>query len=355
MKNNYLILLMFITTHLYGQEDSLFSKEPQNIPDITVYGVGNVIYENPGIYLLDFHIDECGKYLLLKGKSNYFISKLDDNMEMKSNFLLSFKPEALYRDCMGNLQIVSKDSVYKVDEKSIEIGIFEPNSMDFFEKYYANCLGQTNEHLIYRFASNSNQVITIKAIDKKEHTQFDFYTMQDSIQVLVANDWEKQIIADRYDFANQMGEINISQVLDNRQKFQRLMFYNWVVSKMDYNPLFNVDGEIYVFDHYKDSLLRFEATDLTKKSSTPISYHKLPSWQKELLYDEATKSFYATFLNNGNLYVSELSQTDFSIIKSVKVTKNTLCKRMMVYDGYLYYDFKDSNDDTFNKLYRQRI
>lgn len=354
---NYLQIILFLlfSNIIFAQEDSLFLKQTQDLKEVSFSAFGQIIFEAQSIYLLDFHVDETGKYLLLKGRKNYFISRLDENSAMKSNYLLNFKPNRLFRDCMGSLYVISKDSIYKVDEASEEIGIFEPNPIAFFIDNYAYCETETENHLVYKSLSNSNQVVTFNAIAKQFQIKKMFYETQDTVQVTAANDWEKNIEQDHYDFEDQMGEVGVSSLGEIRKKFQRLMFYNMIISKPDYTPLFHTKNEVYIFDHYIDSLVRFTSTDMRQNQSLPISYHKNKGWQKEILFDKATNTFYTTFYTNGKLYLSELSNTDFSIVKSIKIYHNVFNKHMMVHDGYVYYDFKKSRDAAYNKLFRQRL
>lgn len=356
MKNFILVISTLILTQIvFGQEDTTFLKKIQIIEEVSVNANGQSVFEVPNINLIDFYIGAQGKFLLLKGKGNYFISELADDLSLNSSLLLTFKPEKIIEDCLGNLQIISSDSIYRIDQSSLEIELYEPHPIAFYYDYFANCAGETNQNLLYYFLSNSNQTITFNSIDKELHLQKTFYEAQDTIEVLVANDWEKQIIADRYDPNSQMGEITIAQLYANRAKFQRLMFYNFVISKLDYNPLFTVNNEVYIFDHYIDTLLTFDGENLNLTNAHPIAYHKIKGWQKEILFDEVSQNFYTTFLFNGSLYISELSKSDFSIVKSVQVKRNSFPKRLMVYNGFVYYDYKTTTEDSFIKLCRQRI
>lgn len=356
MKLFALVISAFILSNtLFGQEDTTFLKKIQLIDEVTVNANGQIVFDTPNINLIDFYVGEQGKYLILKGKGNYFLSKLADDLSLNYSLLLTFKPEKLIEDCTGNLQILSADSIYKIDVPSQEVQIYEPQSMAFYHDYFSNCVGETNENLLYNFLSNSNQTVTFNSIDKALHVQKTFYQAQDSNQVLVAKDCQQELFADNYDFRNQMQEINISQLHASRAQFQRLMFYNFVVSKPDYNPLFTLNNDVYIFDHYSDSLMIFNGNSLSLKNAIPIAYHKMKNWKKELLLDEASQTFYTTFLFNGNLYISELSSTDFSIVKSMKVKRNSFPNRLMVYEGFLYYDYTNSSEDSFVKLFRQRL
>lgn len=349
------IAVCFLVNYIFGQEDSTFLKEIRNIPEVTINATGQTVFKQPNIHLLDFHIDEKGKYLLLKGKKNYFLSRLDEELKMKSTVLLSFKPERLHRDCLGDLQIISADSIYRVQEQTDEIGVYEPNSISFYRDYYADCMGETNNYLLYKFFSNANQTVTFNAIDKYDHSLRMVYRAEDTIQVLAAIDWKKQIESDAYSFNGQMQEINIAQLYASRDKFQDLMFYTFVVSKPDYIPLFVWENEICIFDHYNDVLVRFDPNRLDKPVVQPISYHKHPGWKKELLYDAATKTVYTTFSVNGHLYITELSKTDFSPVKSIQIHNNSFPARLIVHDGFLYYDYTSSFEDAYKKLFRQQL
>ncbi len=347
--------VFFLVQSSFTQEDTSFQRKIQVIEEVSVNAQGQNVFDTPNIYLVDFYVGDIGKYLLLKGKGNYFISRLGDDLTPESSILLSFKPQKLIVDCLGKLQIISPDSIYQVDDSSGDVGIYAPNPISFYHDYFSNCVGETPKNLLYHFYSNSNQTITFNSIDKEKHLQKTFYRAQDTTEVLVANDWKQQIMAEAYDPVSQMGEIGISQLYANRDKFQRLMFYNFIISKPDYNPLFTINNEVFIFDHYADSLVLFDHENLTRNNALPISHHKINGWQKEILFDEVRQTFYTLFQSDGNLYISELSAEDFSIVRSHRVHLNSYPKRMMVYDGFLYYDYKTTLEDSFVKLFRQRL
>lgn len=344
----------FLVSYTFTQEDSTFLKKIHLIPEVTINATGQTVFKQPNVHLLDFHIDKNGKFLLLKGQKKYFLSRLDENLEIESTVLLSFKPERLHRDCLGDLQIISEDSIYRVEEHTDEIGIYQPNSIAFFHDYYANCMGEVKTHLFYKFFSNSNQTVMFNAIDKNDHSQRIIYQAEDTLQVLAANDWKRQIENDGYNFTNQMQEINTIQLSASRKKFQDLMFYTFVISKPDYIPLFALENEICIFDHYNDVLVRFDSNTLEKRTAQPISYHKHQGWKRELLYDSANQTFYTTYTVNGYLYVTELSE-DFSPVKSIRVHYNSFPTRLVIHDGFLYYDYTSSFDDAYKKLFRQQL
>ncbi len=350
-----LIIFLGLSNFMFGQEDSSFLKNIQYVPEVSVNIKSQTVFEAPGIYLIDFYVDQDGKFLLLKSKNNYMISKLANDLTMESTFLLTFKPLSLIRDCLGKLQVLSEDSIYRVDETSIEIGVYEPNPISFYFDYLANCEGETKNQLIYKSLSNSNQTVNFIGVDKEDHVPLQFYKTEDTIQILVAKDWQQQIFADSYDFEYQMQEINIMQLYGNRDNFDRVMFFSQVIAKTDYNPLFTVGNEVFIFDHYSNSLVLFDGKSLKKLETKPIIYHKIKGWNKQLLYDQVTQIFYTTYLLDGNFYIAELSNSNFSILKSVKVQKNAHPKKMMIYGGFLYYDFKSSMEDSFNELYQQRL
>ena len=356
MKKSLLIfILVCVAQVIVAQKDTTLLEKIQIIEEVSASALGQDIFMTPNIYLMDFEIGEKGKFLLLKGKKNYFISKLGEDLKIESTLLLHFKPKKLFRDCLGNLQVMSADSIYQVAEIAVEVVIYEPNSLTFYQDYYADCEGETESHLIYKFLENSNQTITYNAVSKRTDLQKSFYRTEDSVQVVAAQDAYEEVLADGYDFRSQMGEINIRQLYLSRDKFQRLQFYNFVISKPDYNPVFTVDDELYIFDHYTDSLVCFDGETMSVSTVIPIFHHKIKGWEKQILVDEMRGKFYTLYFIEGDLYISELSGEDFSIVKSSKVRYNSHPERLIVYDGFLYYAYKNSVGAPFRRLFRQRL
>lgn len=338
----------------FSQEDSVFMKNIKVLDEISVSGISTTIFDEQNLYLIDFHVDSFGTYILLKKNNFYLLSRLDISFKMESTLLLPFKPISLHRNCLQELYIISKDSVYEVLDHAKEIEIYQPNPMSFYEEYFVNCELETSAHLVYRSYFRSNQLINFYSLDRKNSTKDPFYLAYDSTQVGVATEWEQILRADGIDPYNDH-QLDIAVRLLDREVFDRYTFFKNVISKEDYIPMFKADSSVHLFNFYNDSLISFNPETFEIDKEIPIDFQKIKGWKKQLLLDTAKNTYYTFFSNEGSLYISSLSSEDFSIVKSKKLPDTIMTKRLMVYNGFLYYDTKKNFESSFNELKRLRL
>jgi len=353
----WLLILWLWGCHSYsfGQEDTSFAEKIKVIDAVNVTAGVTKIFDKQNLYLIDFHIDSIGNYVLLKRNNLYLLSRLDYLFEMESTVLLPFKPIGLHRNCMDELYILAKDSVYKVAELDSEIDLYEGSDHLFYETYFLNCQVETTNHLVYKRLLRSNQVAAFYSVDRKSSEKRPFYYAYDSVLVRNAREWDRVLRADGINPAANGRQLDIAKILLSKPTFQRFTYYENVVSKEGYSPIFESDSSILLFNHFIDSLIIFNPETFEIEESKTISYHKIKGWQKQLLLDPETGIFHTIYLDGGALYISTLSKEDFSIVRSKRIPSDIMTKRLMVYDGYLYYDSKDSFESSFNQLQRVKL
>jgi hypothetical protein len=338
----------------FAQEDSVFMKDIKMLDEISVSANAAIIFDEQNLYLIDFHVDSFGTYVLLKKNNFYLLSRLDLSFKMESTLLLPFKPIRLHRNCIQELYIISKDSVYEVTEATKEIDLYQPNTIPFYEEYFANCELETNNHLVYRSFFRSNQLINFSTLNRESSKKHPFYLAYDSTQVQVAAEWEQILRADGIDPVNE-GQLDIALLLMQPEVFQRYTYFKHVIAKEDYIPMFKTDSSIHLFNFYIDSLISFSPANFEIDEKIPVNFQKIKGWKKQLLLDPAKNTYYTIFLNEGSLYISSLSSDNFSIVKSKKLPDAIMTKRLMVYNGFLYYDSKNTFESSFNELKRLRL
>ena len=349
------IVFTFLFAFAYTQGDTTFSERIKIIDAITVSFQSKTVYDHHNNYLLDFHVDSFGCYALLKNNNRYLLSQLDNRFQMRSTLSLPFKPLRLHRNCMQELYVIAKDSVYKVEEQLEEIEIYEPDHLDFYVGYFINCQLETRGHLVYKELFKSNKVARFYNIDKRDSQRQTFYHAYDPRNVELANEWEQVLRQDGIDPNANGQQLDIALILMKPEVFDRFTFYENIISQEVYNPIFSEDSTLLLFNQSNDSIIRFDTTHFEIKQQLPYSFHKIDGWKKQIFKDPVTQNYYTLFQRDGALYVASLARENFEILRSRKIDSDIMTKRFMVYDGFLYYDTKETMDSSFNKLMRQRL
>lgn len=114
-----------------------------------------------------------------------------------------------------------------------------------------------------------------------------------------------------------------------------------------YSPAIKMDDSLFLADHYKDSLYVFDSGG-NRVRAIEINFHKQKGYDKELLYDEFTSTWYARFFRNGVTRLHRLNH--FGEIEGEPMRLSyRYVEKIKLYQGkafYLYRPF-ESTQNTF--------
>lgn len=148
MKDLVLFILLLTSISCYSQEDIIRS---QDIESVTVEATRGkeIAFEDSKYYIIDFHINNQGKFLLVSNRRKYFVYLLDTRMEVKDKMKLDFHPRSIYYDCLGLLHVLAKDSMYQIEIIEDKLVIYERNSIMLLTRFFNNCVAESNETVIF--------------------------------------------------------------------------------------------------------------------------------------------------------------------------------------------------------------
>ena len=86
-----------------------------------------------------------------------------------------------------------------------------------------------------------------------------------------------------------------------------------------------------------------------------VNYHNERHWKGEMQLDSERNIFYTVEEKHGAQIFGRLSLASGEIIWKTKITKHAYPGKVIVYDGYAYYVYRQFVDDNLNKLLRQKI
>lgn len=348
MKTTLLALVCFLTFLSFGQ-DSLRS---QKIGEVSVSHTmkKEIAFTDSKYFIIDFYIGEKGSFLLLNRFKKYYLYSLDYKMELEDEIELNFKPTSLFEDCLGLVHVMSKDSMYQVEKFDGQVVFYERNSNSLYQKFFKNCIGQNDSIVIFETIVNYGKTQLFYGIRMADQKRFMLYRAEDSLLVKSALDEKRLIRAPR----RGMPTLNEDALKAERQQAQRAQFFQQIVSLPEYNPLFVKNDTTYIFDHLKSQLTLMTDTGAVLKS-IPIDYHQSRSWNKKVHLDKGRGKFYSVNEKNGAQIFCHLNPETFDVDRSTKVYKHAYPKKIIVFNGFVYYTYKENFDDNLNKLFRQRI
>ncbi|OFZ58634.1 MAG: hypothetical protein A3D92_15610 [Bacteroidetes bacterium RIFCSPHIGHO2_02_FULL_44_7] len=337
----------------HGQEDSLNVQEQEEM-QVNFTMKKEIAFQDAKYYILDFHIDERGKVLLVSNLRKYFVYLLDDQMKVNHSLRLDFHPKSLYLDCLGHLHIVSMDSLYQLEIIEKKLTIYERNSIQLYYRFFKDCVGQNGDVVYLKSLENNNQSTVFTAVNRAQNEGMVLYRVEDTTLIRSVTDTEAGIRREALSGTEQAGEINSNQLREIRDRQQRADFFEKIVRKPMYHPLFVFNDTTYIFDHLNGTVLIFDATGVELERGE-INYHKAKGWNKSVHLDRAYRTFYSVESKNGAQVFCRLSQPGFETGARTKITKHAYPEKIMVYKGCAYYTYKEFVNDNLNKLFRQRL
>ncbi|MFT6245792.1 MAG: hypothetical protein ACJA0U_000555 [Salibacteraceae bacterium] len=348
MKTTLLALVYFLTFLSFGQ-DSLRS---QKVDEVSVSHTmkKEIAFKDSKYFIIDFHIGVKGSFLLLNRFKKYYLYSLNYKMELEHQIELKFKPVSLFRDCLGFVHVMSKDSMYQIEKFGYQVVLYERNPISLYLKFFKNCIGQNDSIVIFERTVNYGKTQLFYGVRVKEKKRYMLYRAEDSLLVRSVLDEKRRIRTPRQGTPT----LNEDVLKAEREHAQRAQFFQQIVSLPDYNPLFVKNDTTYIFDHLKGELTLMTDTGSVLKS-IPIDYHQSENWNKKVHLDENRGRFYSVDEKNGAQIFCRLNPETFDIDKSTKVYKHAYPKKVIVFNGFAYYTYKENVDDNLNKLFRQRI
>jgi hypothetical protein len=326
-KNILLICVITISTQLHAQNDTIDDKTLNEVL-ITSKRKKEILFSSLDHYLLDFDISQTAKFLLLSKHKKYSLMSLNVRFESEQLIELNFRPKKLFRDCLGYVHILAVDSIYQIgfgaDGGTLQI--IESKPINLYVSILQHCVASNSSGSIFR--QHKKGGVEYYIIPSSGGDAIEIHSVIDSMEY-----WG---------------------LADLKERDIKVKYFESLRSRPKYNPLFVIADTIYLFNHLDSILLKIDniGNPFFKQK---IDYFLNKNWASEIYVDKKTNRVYSLEIKNGLLTFARLS-TDFKRIeKRVKITKHCYMNKIIIFDGFAYYLEKERENDSYNKLFRQKI
>ena len=360
------VLLSFLA---YSQKDSI---KVQEIEEVTISAIPRkeIAFKSPRHFIMDFHIDSTGTFLLLKRFKKYYIRTLNYLLQEEFEMELVFHPKSLFMDCMGTLHVLSKNFMYELKKENDKLSLGKRYPIRYHE-YIKDCVATNDQGLIFKIDRYNNQSTEYYQVAHTDSSVFDIYTVENRELKRSMRETQKEIrreeerLRRKYDGSvNQRSQtweeqtrtrdprngagVEIRAHLDNKR------FYNTFILRPYYNPLFVRNDTTYVFDHINGKMIRIsEKRNIL--NTCQIDYQHEKKWKGEMHLDIVRGNFYSIQEKHGAQIFGLIAMDSVNIIRRSKLTRHPYPKKVIVYNGFAYYVYKEYVNDNLNKLFRQRL
>lgn len=332
------------------------------------------VYPRKQANVLDFILQpDNGILLCCSDEKNYFVRSLDSQGEKINETPIRSHPKKLYKDCMEKVHLVYSDSIYETALVNNSIGVFHPGFARTLLNLLQTCVYKDQKTLIKYTYSKQDQCIEYTAMNIQNRRSKVIYVGEDrarnrevreyAMETLNAEDKLFNIVPpppppsttakNPSHLKDSPGDLGILKAA--RDNWNNKKFFDLVVIRPTYIPLFELNDSLVIFDHLNDSAVVF-TKEGNRVRSFPIFYHYFDGWKYELISNLEKTKIYARYqLSDGLTILREINPSNGKIEHTVRLEKHVFPEHIQIHDDFIYYIYKDYLDQSMHYLFKQHL
>lgn len=242
-----------------------------------------------------------------------------------------------YRDCLGNVHLVSKDFAYQIFVEAQTIKLLYPLNPDTFYKILNPCITVINNKYFLKQWSSHNQVLSYSMVNANDSSKKEVKVISDERAL--------RMLSDR----NRFYSMGVSQPTDADLRFEEMCFFAPVFA-----PLVKLKTQIAIFNFVESKIELFEENGNPIKQ-IPIEFQKLKGWKEEIYADEVTGKAYSLFKVNGISKLCEISLETGKILNENLIPNFKYIENIKVRNGFVYFLYRINSPLELMKLHKMEI
>ena len=304
-------------------------------------------YNDDAYSVLDYEVEPGRVYLLIfrfRLAQSQIISMKPDGSREAASQPLNFRPDSLFRDCIGFVHLIGRDSAYQLYTDSTKILLNYPAPFTKFEQVLKNCVASTPSKLFFKQNTQNGFGIDFFSVDRKTSAKERVASVTDekSLSMLRRN---------KDDYAR----ILSSDIPSGRSEFQE---WNWA-RKIMYKPrtasMHRIGGYICVFNTAEETIEIYTPDgDFTSKVLMTLGKIDDGRWTKSLYVDEISEKAFTAFIKNGKISLYRINMNTGSLTFSKSIF-HFYPEKIRIIGGNAYYMYRVPGTQENKQLYRQWV
>jgi len=311
-------------------------------------------YEKKNTHIIDFALYEKEMLLVCSENHRYFLRRLDSIGKKIVDVQIKKNPVGLYTDCIGGTHLVYTDSIFELKFIRNSIGMLSGNSYAETMKLLGPCIISSRDNIILKRLGAHNKLV--------EYVKVDWNTKKPSLLYITGDRntmRELDEFASENEIAVPMANPNFKRgqqpnILTDKQKWDNQQFYNQLLKKPLYAPIFEINDSVFVFDHFKDSAFVYTMSGQFVRSYQ-FSYHYFENWKGELLINEEKTKLYAKYEVDGLVTLRQINPSTGKVVNLDILEKHIHPMNIQIRGNYAYYIYKHYLDNSMHYLYKQTL
>jgi len=243
-----------------------------------------------------------------------------------------YKFTAIFKDCLYNIHLIGKDSVYQLQICKKKISISYIYDRNLFTSIMGDCIMFTTNYLLFKKEFKDTYYTEYYAISKINKTIKTFITLDETNKEKETTEYIKWLIKNGF-----TGDIAA-----------RIRFEKEIMRPPSFQPIFKLLDSIYYMNHINNRIDVYDS-DLHYINSRNTKYSLLKGWKPIFLVDMIKKKIYTVYKRHGHFYISKINiitgQLDYE--KKISIP---FPQKPKINNGYFYCIFNDYKGGK--KLYR---
>jgi hypothetical protein len=358
----------------------LMSRKSEPLSEVVITShKTDTLYANRLYSVLDYELCEHGILLLIYKTrlSRSELLLLDYNgtilLDLK---VLPMKPLGLFRDCLGEIHILSQDQAWQVSIQDTKMILYDPYAIDYFTEVMTGCRFKVGKKVYFEdfeYYDLIKKFYYVTTIDTSWHLlavaadqdKIDFLRQNPENLNISQTEAELSLLARFNGTSNDKMTLDLIRNLDESRRFNKMAYLRRI-----YAPLFVLADSILIFDHPNNRIQFYDYSD-SLIGETTINYHlskgsdtlseqshaflNPAKWKEEIWVDGKRNRAYTAFQHiDGTKDLKEIDLRTGVVTFKVNIPFPYV-QKIKVRDGYLYYVYKGFGEYQNKKLFRQRI
>jgi hypothetical protein len=297
--------------------------------------------------VLDYELDSGMVYLLIYKR---YLSRSElicksiygDTVAMSQPFY--FKPERLFRDCLGFMHVLSHDSGFQVFRQGKEMQLIHPVNLKKFDDVLKNCVAATQEVLYFQHVTDRGQGVEYFGVNRKTLEKNPIAMVRDEkkLKMLRRNEGDAMLLQ--------------STVLpDSRDDFVAWNYVHKILYRPIKTSLFRI-GEFTCIFNTPEKQMEFYDREGSFSYKLAIRADDVDDgrWTCDLVVDEQSGKIYTLYVRNGTFNIYEIDVNSGALKKRLSLF-HPYPRKVRIFNSFVYYLYDVAGDPDNKMLYRQKL
>jgi hypothetical protein len=321
----------------------------QQLEEIVVSGKSNyeTVFHDQYLNIIDYEVDTATVFILtddLRSTSSALICKNFKGDTIAGNKFFSIHPRKLFKDCLGNIHLLTGDSAYQVFRDSRQLKLIYPVTLKKFNDVLVNCVCSSGDMLFIRKFEGNGQTVSYYKVDRKTNQRQMLTAIEDSLKT-------KMLRRNPHD--NSL--LNQTVQPDSRDDFVEWSYVHKILYRPVSTALCKI-GDFICIINTVERTIEFYKPDGSYAFKLLLMIRKVHegTWTKDIFIDEVKRKVYTTFAQNGYyfLYSIDLNTGE---LERVLAIAHLYPEKLRVHKGYIYYLYHKAGSGDNKELFRQSI